>query len=322
MEAGFQYRSRTMSSPHYDYPYTPCVRSKTADPATPPRSISRLPFPQRRDTTYRHESTVPSPLHWKNARSWIREQDVSKPVHRQTTEEWVNEQIHLAESPNYEGRARPYVKEELRQRMWDELLYEYEAEAHRWMKHETETRRRAQEREREETRRRIIQEDISRIQARVRQRRDSERQIITEERRKSAERAIEKVQRGASKSGESNVGSVEFVRITVGSRSLLRRSHSSSMIFQWPLLTSPACATDITAENITSFLMHPVHSSNHTRRERIRTALLRWHPDRFRRILPRVVESETSAVEEGVGVVARCLNELLGKEGKTTRKGK
>ncbi|KIK99319.1 hypothetical protein PAXRUDRAFT_822862 [Paxillus rubicundulus Ve08.2h10] len=324
MEAGFQHRSRTMSSPRYDCYYMPCARSKTSDRAASPYSTSQLHFPQRQDTTYRHEPTNPSSLHWKQTpqtRSWVGGRDDFKPVHKQTTEEWVNEQIHMTDRSNYERRDRPLGKEELRERMWDELLYEYEAEAQRWMKHEVETCRRAQEQGREETRRRIVQEDISRIQARVRQRRDSERQAIADERRRSAERAKEKVRREQARAGSAMLEAWKSYE----SRWAAVSASSEPLDFHnipWPLLTSPARVADITAENVASFLMHPAHSSNHSRRERIRSALLRWHPDRFHRMFHRVVDSDMNAVEEGVGVVARCLNELLAKEGQTTQQGK
>ena len=206
-------------------------------------------------------------------------------------------------------------KEQLRQRMWDELVYEYEAEAHKWMNHETEMRRRVQEREREEARRRIVQEDVKRIQARVRQRRDSERQTIAEERRKCVDRAREKARRDQAQVDRAmleawNSYESMWAAISASSEPLCFRD------IPWPLLATPTRVEDLTPENIANFLLHPVHSSNYSRRERIRTALLRWHPDRFRRVLGRVDDSERSMVEEGVGVIARCLNELLAKEAK------
>lgn len=228
---------------------------------------------------------------------------------------WVDEQIHLTDRSDYERRPQPMGKEELRQRMWDELVYEYEAEAHKWMNHEAEMRRRTQEREREEARRRIVQDDVKRIQARVRQRRDSEREVIAEERRKSAERAKEKTRRDQARAERAmleawNSYESRWAAISASSELLGFRD------IPWPLLVVPIRVEDLAPENITNFLLHPVHSSNHSRRERIRTALLRWHPDRFRRILNRVVDSERCMVEDGVGVIARCLNELLAKEGK------
>jgi len=49
-------------------------------------------------------------------------------------------------------------------------------------------------------------------------------------------------------------------------------------------------------------------------KERIKSALRRWHPDRFGRVLGRVDEKDKEAVERGVGIVARCLNDLLAQE--------
>lgn len=320
MEAGFQYRSRAMSTPPFDCFYTPCTRPKTSEASTSPYSISRLRFPPRPNVTCRYESLTSNPPRWKRETedsSWVRE-GVFKPVHQQSIEEWVNEQVHLTDRSNYERRPQPTGKEELRQRMWDELVYEYEAEAHKWMNHEAEMRRRAQEREREEARRRIVQEDVKRIQARVRQRRDSEREAIAEERRKCVERTREKERRDQARAERAmleawNSYESRWAAISASFEPLGFRD------IPWPLLATPTRVEDLVPENITNFLLHPVHSSNHSRRERIRTALLRWHPDRFHRILNRVVNSERSGVEEGVGVIARCLNELLAKEGKASQ---
>ena len=318
MDAGFQYRPRTLSAPPPEYFYTPCTRPKTSDSNTTPFSITRLRFPPRPDMTCHCEPTTPP--RWKRTSQslpWDRENTFKPvPAHKQSIEEWVTEQIHLTDRSNYERRARPMGKEELRQRMWDELVYEYEAEAQKWMNHEAEMRRRAQEREREEARRRIVKEDIIRIQARVRERRDSEREAIAEERRRSVEREREKARRDQVRAERAmleawNAYESRWATISASSEPLGFRD------IPWPVLVAPGGVADLTPANITDFLLHPAHSSHHhSRRERIRTALLRWHPDRFRRILSRVVDTETDMVEGGVGVIVRCLNELLAKEGK------
>ncbi|KAH7888567.1 hypothetical protein F5I97DRAFT_716938 [Phlebopus sp. FC_14] len=323
MEAGFQYRSRTLSTPHHDCLYTPMVRSKTAESTTAPYSVSRVQFPRHRDTTHRYEASSPvRSKHMTQTQAWVMKQDApGLSPHKQTTEEWVNEQIHLADRSNRERRGKPVEKEVLRQQMWDELMYEYEAGAYRWMKYEAEMRRKMHEREREEARRRVVQEDISRIQARVRQRRDSERQTIADERRRNAERAKEKERREQARLDKA----IQECWNSYESRWAILSGSSEALSFHdipWPVYPSPLCAQDITVERICHFIMHPVHSSNQSRRERIRTALLRWHPDRFRRMLQRVTESDRRAVEEGVGIVARCLNDLLAKEGKVSRQGK
>ena len=67
-------------------------------------------------------------------------------------------------------------------------------------------------------------------------------------------------------------------------------------------------------EAIREFLLSPVHSPDVVAKDRIRAALRRWHPDKFARVLSQVVESDKDAVAEGVGIVVRCLNEMLERE--------
>ncbi|KZT19688.1 hypothetical protein NEOLEDRAFT_1077348 [Neolentinus lepideus HHB14362 ss-1] len=82
----------------------------------------------------------------------------------------------------------------------------------------------------------------------------------------------------------------------------------------WPLTYVPKSIEDIHPHAIAFFLFSPLHSQDQSKKERIRTALLRWHPDRFGRLLDRVQADDRDAVEEGVGVVTRCLNDLLTTE--------
>ncbi|KAL4080393.1 hypothetical protein V8B97DRAFT_747400 [Scleroderma yunnanense] len=311
MGAGFQYRPRTPSASPYDA-RSPIPVSYSKQITHLSHTISRLQFPRHSEgTSYHYQTTTPSTIHWKNLPQTKRgqgAQSYNPPKH--TTDEWVNEQIHLTDRSNRECRYQPLEKEELRRRMWDELLYEYEAEAQKWMKHEEELRRSVQERSREEARKKAVQEDISRIQARVRQRRDSERQTITEERRRNAEREKELQRREQERLRKAVLETWNSYE----SRWVAIASSSNTLHFEdipWPVLVSPKCATDITVDNITTFILHPAHSSSQSRRERIRAALLRWHPDRFRRLLQRVPELERKAIEEGVCAVTRCLNDLL-----------
>jgi len=68
------------------------------------------------------------------------------------------------------------------------------------------------------------------------------------------------------------------------------------------------------AEAIREFLLSPAHSPDVSSKDRIRAALRRWHPDKFSRVLGQVLESDRDAVAEGMGIVVRCLNEMLEKE--------
>jgi len=67
-------------------------------------------------------------------------------------------------------------------------------------------------------------------------------------------------------------------------------------------------------EAIREFLLSPAHSPDVSSKDRIRAALRRWHPDKFSRVLGQVSESDRDAVAEGMGIVVRCLNEMLEKE--------
>ncbi|TFK54009.1 hypothetical protein OE88DRAFT_1606442, partial [Heliocybe sulcata] len=82
----------------------------------------------------------------------------------------------------------------------------------------------------------------------------------------------------------------------------------------WLLTYVPKSPEDIHPHAIAFFLFSTLHSRDQPRKERIRGALLRWHPDRFGRVLERVQGEERDAVEEGVGIVTRCLNDLLTRE--------
>ncbi|KDQ17616.1 hypothetical protein BOTBODRAFT_29791 [Botryobasidium botryosum FD-172 SS1] len=93
-------------------------------------------------------------------------------------------------------------------------------------------------------------------------------------------------------------------------------SHSSkSLSFRdipWPLFQTPKSPVAITPHNVAAFLLSPTHSAQKTRRERLRRALLLWHPDKFEgRYLDKVDKADREAVREGVRAVARCLQELL-----------
>ncbi|KAL6307869.1 hypothetical protein BKA93DRAFT_698648, partial [Sparassis latifolia] len=82
----------------------------------------------------------------------------------------------------------------------------------------------------------------------------------------------------------------------------------------WPMVYQPQAVAEITPGRIVMFLLSPLHSDTLSRKDRIRKALRRWHPDRLVRVLARVAEDDKAKVEEGVGVVVRCLNNLLERE--------
>ena len=83
----------------------------------------------------------------------------------------------------------------------------------------------------------------------------------------------------------------------------------------WPTLSQPAGAVDlenITGPAIANFLLHPHREPQKSRKEKLRDAVLRYHPDKFDgRILPRVIDEDKARVQKGVEMVMKCLNELM-----------
>lgn len=81
----------------------------------------------------------------------------------------------------------------------------------------------------------------------------------------------------------------------------------------WPIFsTGPFTATDITAKTVGAFLLSPYHSVDRSTKDRLRTALMQWHPDKFEaRWIHMVADSEKSSVIDGVGAVARAINDLI-----------
>ena len=133
-----------------------------------------------------------------------------------------------------------------------------------------------------------------------------ERQRAHEERKTKPRR--EEVERRAWEAYESR-----WKRITSSSNDVEQTMKFNEI--PWPMVHQPKSLADLTSAHITTFLFSSYHSLGQSRKERVKIALKRWHPDRFGRVLQRVSEDNRKKVEEAVGVVVRCLNDLLEKEG-------
>jgi hypothetical protein len=110
-----------------------------------------------------------------------------------------------------------------------------------------------------------------------------------------------------------------------GWATIMAPSSSPPLTFRtipWPLITAPSSPSLIAPAAIVFFLLSPLHSVGQSRKERIRRALLRWHPDKLGRVRARVKQGpDREWVEEGLSAVVRCLNELMNNEGKTRSVG-
>jgi hypothetical protein len=84
----------------------------------------------------------------------------------------------------------------------------------------------------------------------------------------------------------------------------------------WPTLNPVSSPEMLLPIQIAAFILNPQHSQGKSRKDRLREALLRWHPDRFEsKWLNKVAEEDRDSVKEGVGCVVRALNDLLSAEG-------
>ncbi|KAF8967836.1 hypothetical protein BDZ97DRAFT_1916422 [Flammula alnicola] len=249
--------------------------------------------------------------HMAEAFTWVAEEEYMKGRKRSMkTEDWVREQQHFfnPKAGNYPV-TRPRANK-IRRQEWEELIYVYGIEADQWMRQQERARRLAEERDKAKVR---IQDELRRIEARFQEKRDAERREREDGRRQAHVERREKEARDRAKLDKLILDGWTSYESQWASLP----SSSESLEFKktpWPLILPPRNTDDITRDGIVAFLFSPLHSQNQSRKDRIRSAQLRWHPDRFRRFLGRVPETERAAVEEGVGIVARCLNELMERE--------
>ncbi|KAJ7755289.1 hypothetical protein DFH07DRAFT_490471 [Mycena maculata] len=83
----------------------------------------------------------------------------------------------------------------------------------------------------------------------------------------------------------------------------------------WPVCPSenrPVALADLTVNRVEDFLLAglKVRGCTVTKKERVRSSLLRWHPDKMTSVLARVVEGDSETVREGIHAVVLCLHQL------------
>ena len=88
--------------------------------------------------------------------------------------------------------------------------------------------------------------------------------------------------------------------------------------FPWPLAerVSSRDLGALTRRAVSGFLFESlaVRTNTTTKRERIRSSLLRWHPDKMSLVLSRVVPDDLELVREGIHVVFGILKALQDAE--------
>lgn len=302
-------------SPHFQrsassYNRTP--RSKTPGPSY---NGQRQPEPIRRPTT-------PMPCYdggpWQqtmNTYAWILHQQYEEMRAQDAQRYATTVETHIFESEwAFNNEANP--------RFWDETAHSIRTQATIWMIRE-EAKRVAALREAERLRQ--VEEGVRKIHAKMLYEREKEREKERERRQRKYEewcraaadiRAKENRQKAV---GDRNISAAwnqyesRWATILSSTESITFRS------IPWPTLNQPSSPELIKMDAISSFLLSQAHSQSQSPKERIKEALRRWHPDRFSRLLSRVPENEKAKVEEGAGIVTRCLNELLSKQSNSSR---
>ena len=227
------------------------------------------------------------------------------------TEDWVKEQQAYCGG----GRERCYSiprspLTKSRTQEWEEVIYVYEIGGGvRMRPRDDQAHRVALEREKARIR---IQEELKRIDAQFEERREAERRERIEQSKRRAHEELIREERRA----RDRAKLVVDAWTSYESRWASLMSSSDPLDFKtipWPVTKPARGPGDVTPETVATFLFSQLHSPQLSRKERIRNAQLRWHPDRFRRLMGRVKAGDKAKVEEAVGIVARCLNDLRNK---------
>ncbi|THV02334.1 hypothetical protein K435DRAFT_349997 [Dendrothele bispora CBS 962.96] len=239
--------------------------------------------------------------HMTDTYAWVIEQEFVKiDKSSRNTEQWIYEQrIRFPEGP-----VRRDIEERVRRRMWEDMVKQYEFEAEKWMRREEEQRRAAEERQRQKAK--LAHEEMKRREAQFRQR-EAEKRKAEEERQRIQVGLREQKRLKAEKAIIDAWKRYEHAWSTLVTSS----GPFAFSDIPWPVVSPPTKPEDITAVNLSAFLLSPSHSPTQTAKERIKSAQLRWHPDRFQRILAKVKESDKADVEEAAGLVSRYLNDLM-----------
>lgn len=79
----------------------------------------------------------------------------------------------------------------------------------------------------------------------------------------------------------------------------------------WPMVVQPKRPQEIELAKIREFLLSPHLSDGRSDKQRVKDAMLLWHPDKFGNILRRLGSEETKEVLEGADIVAKHLSAIL-----------
>ena len=215
-----------------------------------------------------------------------------------------------------EGRRR---REEQERRLREERERQLREEREHRLREEVERVRRLQRecRLREEQERKL-REEVDRL------RREAHERFLREERERQAreERDLQARLRAeqARRAAHDDHARQHFV-LYEGKWNELRTSNSLPPIdigeMPWPVFGVVSSADQITYQAVRTFLFHPLRPGveGKTVRDKVKTEVLRFHPDKFNtRIVPKIQPSQRAVAQEIAGAVARILTTLMTEE--------
>ncbi|KAH9915695.1 uncharacterized protein B0H18DRAFT_1040487 [Fomitopsis serialis] len=264
------------------HPFLPLKTTYHSSPG--PRSPPSRPRPRRSHTMNVPPSTHPEHPPWAHVAqtyAWVLDQSFAEMARKnEETVRWIMEQQRrdVLRAVEATREAMAFVHSVAAGEIWTAPVDA------RW-------RREAED---------SVQEELRRLQQ---ARQNTERCRKSYERRKAEEADMER------RRGESR-----WALIAGPSSPKKRTEPLTFRSIPWPMFVQPETVEDITPARITLFVLSPSHSEGQSRKERIKAALRRWHPDRFGRWIARVDECDRRKVEEGAGIVVRCLNDLLERD--------
>lgn len=202
--------------------------------------------------------------------------------------EWENTKRSLKTRMRTLERELSAFKKEEAERLRREAIREA-------VKREAE-RRKQEELRREEERKR--QEERERREREEREREEKRQREQAEQERRAREERTESIKASWTTYGQFWATNRLPLNVTFAS-------------IRWPILEQPKTPQDLELHKIQEFILSPHHSKERTDRQRVKDALLRWHPDKFRRVLENVTSGEKDRVRDGADIVAKHLNTIL-----------
>lgn len=287
-------------------------RASTFDPDRTPRAQA-CPVPEASEKTEATLSPPPPPVYISPSQFRARAEEETTSTKRRV-DAAVGATVAAAAAEAFDRAGGRKRNEDAERRAQEERRASEEQLAKERRRAEEERRAREHQRAEEARKRDAAERREREEQARL-ERERRERQEQEERRRRWGEPTYERASRPPLRSEPSIIDAWNSYELRWSALSVA--SSTQPITFRnipWPLLRVPNGPESVTPQAVGAFLLSPLHSQDKSRKERLRSAMLRWHSDKFEgRWMARIDESERAMVKEAVGAVARSLTELMTK---------